>query len=212
MQQADKREFKDLMTDALAFYRRDVSTFALGVWWAACQPFDLEQIRKALTAHATDPERGQFAPTPADIVRQLRGTFTDRSLVAWGKVLEAIQRVGAYQSVVFDDPAIHCAIEDIGGWMAVCRSDLDELPHLQRRFIESHRVYLKRPGHAYPHKLVGAHEIENAVSGHKAQAPVLIGCPNAARAVFEGGMDTPRIRITSAAQALPAIAHGKAAA
>ena len=72
-------EFQRLLTDALAFYGKDVSTFALSVWWEACQPFDMEQVRKAMTTHATDPEHGQFAPKPADIVKALQGTKTDRA-------------------------------------------------------------------------------------------------------------------------------------
>ena len=98
MNASDKRAFKDLITQAMAFYRQDVSTFSLGVWWSACEAFSLEQVGKAFTAHATDAERGRFAPMPADIVKHLQGTQTDRSLMAWGKVLEGIQRVGAYQS------------------------------------------------------------------------------------------------------------------
>jgi hypothetical protein len=52
-------------------------------------------------------------PKPADIVRNLQGTASDRSLIAWGKLLEAMRRVGAYRSVAFDDGAIHAAVEDM---------------------------------------------------------------------------------------------------
>jgi hypothetical protein len=47
------------------------------------------------------------------------------------------ERVGAYQDVVFDDPAIHAVIEDCGGWPKVCRTELKELSYLQHRFCES---------------------------------------------------------------------------
>lgn len=202
MHHSERSELTAIITDALAFYRRDVSAFALSVWWQACQNFDLEQVVKALTAHAMDPEQGRFPPMPADIVKHLNGTHTDRALVAWGKVYEAIQRVGAYESVVFDDPAIHAAVDDIGGWVAICRGDVDDLPHLQRRFAESHRVYSRRPGHAYPCKLLGAHEIENKAGGYAPPMPVLIGNPNAARAVFEAGTSASRVAITTARDAL----------
>jgi hypothetical protein len=199
---ADRKPFAVLLSQALAFYRQDVSEFALGVWWAACQPFDLEQVRKALTAHALDAERGRFAPKPADIVRELQGTVTDRSLVAWGKVLEAMRVVGAYRSVAFDDAAIHSAIEDIGGWVAICRTALDELPHLQRRFCESHRVYSRRPAATHRPHLPGEFEATNALNGRRIDAPTLIGDESAARAVMLAGSSAPRIGITPASQAL----------
>lgn len=158
----DRAQFAALMTQALAFYRQDASDFALGVWWEACKTFDLEQVRKALTAHAMDPERGQFAPKPADIVRQLQGTHTDRALLAWGKVWEAMQSTGAYQSVDFGDPIIHAAIVDIGGWVSLCRIDVNDLPFVQKRFCDAFRVYSARGKPDAPLRLAGESEITNA--------------------------------------------------
>jgi hypothetical protein len=158
----DEIAFGQLMTDVLAFWRQDVTTFTLTVWWEACKAFDLEQVRKALTAHAMDPERGQFAPKPADLVRQLQGTHTDRALLAWGKVWDAMQSVGAYQSVDFGDPITHAAIVDIGGWVSLCRIDLNDLPFVQKRFCDAYRVYSTRGKADAPLRLAGDHEIANA--------------------------------------------------
>ena len=202
----DKRAFADLMTQALAFYRQEVSTFTLSVWWQACQPFSLEQVQKAFTAHATDAERGRFPPMPADIVKQLQGTQTDRGLLAWGKVLEAMQRVGAYQSVAFDDPAIHAALEDVGGWTAACRTTMDELPFLQRRFTESHRAYTGRHGFQFPRYLIGESESANRAAGKRVMPPVLIGNPEKAAEVVKLGSDGARNEITTGAQAIAALA------
>jgi hypothetical protein len=199
----DKPAFAELLTDALAFYRQDTSRFALSVWWSACQAFSLEQVGKALTAHAMDPERGRFAPMPSDIVRVLQGTHQDRSLMAWGKVLEAVQRVGAYQSVVFDDAAIHAAIEDMGGWCKVCRSEMSELQFVQRRFCDGYRAYAARPGHAYPPRLIGESETANRTAGKKAQPAMLIGNPELAKAVEAGGSDSPKVGIALDLSSLP---------
>lgn len=188
MQSADKPAFKALLTDVMAFYRQDVSKFALTVWWQACERFEIEQVRKAMTAHAMDPERGQFAPKPADIVRQLQGTHTDRSLMAWGKVFEAMARVGAYSTVVFDDACIHLAIEDMGGWVSLCRSTNDELPFVQKRFCDTYKAYSSRQDRPkHPPMLIGAHDAENAKRGYRSQAPALIGNPAAAQAVIQSG-------------------------
>jgi hypothetical protein len=202
MRASDKPRFKDLLTDAWAFYRRDMSTFALDVWWQACNGFDYEQVASALTAHAMDPERGQFAPMPADIVKKLHGTQTDRSLIAWGNTLDAMQRVGAYSSVCFDDGVIHAVIEDMGGWVKLCRSNLDELPHLQRRFCDSYRAYANRGGVAYPALLAGAHALENRLKGHASAPPTLIGDPAKAKRTLELGNDMPKTRITHVTESL----------
>lgn len=204
MTPAEKPAFANLLADALAFYRQDLSPFALGVWWQACDGFDLEQVAKALTAHALDPERGQFAPKPADLVRVLRGTQTDRSLIAWGKVLDAIQRVGSYESVVFDDGAIHAAISDMGGWPTICRGNTDDLPFTQKRFCDLHRTYSLRPDLQYPARLIGEHEASNGLRGYAVAQPLLIGDPKRAQDVQRLGSDGSKTAITPA-DALPAL-------
>jgi hypothetical protein len=218
MQPSDKPKFKNLLTDALAFYRRDMSTFALGVWWQACQSFEFEQVAKALTAHAMDPERGQFAPMPADIVKVLHGTRSDRSLLAWGKTFDAMQRVGAYASVAFDDPAIHLTVEDLGGWPTLCRTLTDELPFVQKRFCDAYRVHANRPGTPHPARLIGASEAANqAAKMTEAQRrrlegkTVLIGDAATARNVMTTGGTAPRHQMTLAANVLPVAQLGNQA-
>lgn len=202
----EKRAFLDLLTDALSFYGKDVSKFALSVWWEACQGYDFEQVSKALTAHAMDAERGQFAPKPADIVRALQGTRTDRALTAWGKLMDAMQRVGAYQSVVFDDPIIHAVVEDMGGWMKLCRSNMDELSYTEHRFCEAYRAYAARPADlVYPAKLIGQYEIDNNTASRKTAPPVLIGKPDKAKQVLERGASGAKTQITMASDYVPAI-------
>lgn len=205
MNQQNKREFKDLITSVLAFYRQDVSAFALGVWWAACSPFDIEQVRQALNAHAIDAERGQFAPKPADIVRALQGTRTEQARLAWGKAFDAMQQVGAYQSVTFDDPVIHLVIEDLGGWQKVCRSTMDELGYLEHRFCEAYRAHAGRPLGEYPSRLLGEFECINRHEGRKVAPPMLVGNPQRAAEVLRLGGAGGRTQLTLASDVIPAL-------
>lgn len=202
MKPDQRTAFATLLSDALAFYRQHASDFALSVWWASCQPFEFEQVSAALTAHAMDPERGQFPPMPADIVRVLQGTQTDRALVAWGKVMDAMQRVGAYTSVAFDDATIHAVVEDLGGWVGMCQGQTDELPFLSRRFCDAYRAYARRPGFAYPRWLPGISELENNTNGFTVAAPMLIGDPFTAGEIMKGGTAGPKTAITQASSAL----------
>lgn len=204
MRSADEqRALVALITEVLAFYGQETSRFALQVWLQACDGRSVEEVRKALGRHATDPERGVFAPKPADLVRELAGTQTDRALLAWGKVHEAMQRVGAYTSVVFDDGAIHAAIEDIGGWPSICRSSIEELPHLQRRFCASYKAYAGRPDLPYPPRLMGEHEAINRHTGKLLAAPAYVGDAQRAAEVERLGSSRSRVAITTAVQTIP---------
>lgn len=192
MRPNEQKEFGALVTAALGYYRQDVSEFTLSVWWQGCQSYSLEQVSKALTSHATDPERGQFPPKVADIVRILGGTHTDRALLAWGRTLDAMSRVGAYSDVVFDDPAIHAAIADMGGWPKLCRTDMKELSYLQHRFCQSHRAYSERGEFEYPRLLTGDRSPDEvyAKRGLKPPKPAVVGDVERARLVYRGGMSS----------------------
>ena len=201
MKTEDKAKFLQVLLAVYDFYGKELSEFSGHVWMQAVDGCDIQQATKALSAHLMDPDRGQFMPKPADIVRQLHGTHADRSLVAWGKVREAMGRVGGYESVAFDDPAIHSAIEDIGGWTALCASTVDELPYTQKRFCDSHRAYSTRGG-VHPPYLVGAHEVANRTAGRAVRPPLLIGDRDKAKEVISTGsvrrqqitqMQVPRI-------------------
>lgn len=141
MKPNEKPEFTAMIADVLGYWKQDVSEFALNVWWSGCQRFDFDQVARALSEHATDPDKGQFAPKVADIVRILGGTKTDRSLREWGRVYEAMSRVGAYSDVDFGDGATHSAIRDMGGWPKMCRTEMDQLSYLQHRFCELYKIH-----------------------------------------------------------------------
>ena len=200
----DYEAFRALISDALAFYKQPTTPFTLDVWWAACGRYDLDQVRKALTAHAMDAERGKFPPLPSDFVRQLEGTATDRAVLAWGKVLSAMQSVGAYTDVVFDDPAIHAVVEDLGGWPKVCRGDLKDLGYLQHRFTESHRAYVGRGSFEYPRCLGGdrAPDSHYAMRGLSAPKPAVVGDRERAMQVYAGGAIGGKTRIEFGVAAL----------
>ncbi len=189
MNQSDYPEFVRLLSDVLAYYRQDSSKFTTALFWNACQKFELEQVEKALNAHAMDAEKGVFAPKVADIVRVLSGTVTDRAALAWGKVLESMSGVGAYSDVVFDDPAIHAAIDDCGGWVKICRSQTEELSYLQHRFCQSHKAYTGRGQFEYPRRLIGdrSPDRDYEVRGIPLPKPGIVGDVDKARAVYRGG-------------------------
>jgi len=189
----DRRRFVALLTGVHSFYRQDITDFAVGVWSRSLEPYAIQAIERAFDAHARDPKAGAFMPKPADLIRLLDGTHEDRAAIAWSKVYRAITSVGGYATVAFDDSAIHAAIVDLGGWPAMCAGTIDELPFLQRRFCAAYTTHAKA-GSPHPPKLLGAHDIANAVQGYGTQKPVLIGDEAAALAVIESGsFDPPKL-------------------
>ena len=195
MKPTDRAKFLEVLTGVHDFYGKDMTPFAVQVWVQACEAFDVQQVTKALSAHLMDPEHGRFMPKPADIVKQLQGTRTDRSLIAWGKVLNAMQRVGAYESVCFDDGLIHAAIDDLGGWPQMCQGKLDDLPFLERRFCDSYKAYANKGDCTFPAVMQGLHSIENGIKGFDGPKPMLIGDQSKALEVMRIGSAKPKTEI-----------------
>lgn len=189
MQASDFQAFRDLLNDVYTFYGKDVSQFAADVWWQALRPYALDAVRKALNRHVTSADSGQWLPKPADVVRLLAGGGADRSQLAWSTVDRAVRCVGGWQSVVFDDPAIHAAIDGMGGWVRLCSSSGEDWPFKQREFETRYRGLLLRGEFEYPRKLIGMAESQNAVSGHASDVPLMIGDESACRAVYLSGRD-----------------------
>lgn len=188
-----------ILAGVYSFYRADLSEFHARTWLRGLSAYDLDQIQEAFDRHVSDPEVGQYLPKPADIYRHLQGTHGDRALVAWGKVFEAIQHVGAYQTVIFDDPVIHATIDDLGGWVQINQITNDELPFLQRRFTDTYRAYSRRGDVKHLPQLTGITEATNRLGGFPVPPPVLIGDPDKAREVQRLGVARPKTT--------PALAH-----
>ena len=198
MTHSDLPKLVKMVHEALAYYRQDVSEFTMRVWTQACQDYTLEQVSQALMAHATDAEKGQFAPKVSDLVRILAGTTTDRAVLAWGKLLGAMSAVGAYSDVAFDDPAIHAAIEDCGGWIKCCRGEISELSYLQHRFCQSYKAYVRRGTFDFQGRLIGDRSPDSSYlkKGLPVPQPALVGDKEAALAVMRNGSADAKTKIS----------------
>ena len=154
------------------------------------QRFDLVAVRDALGRHCMNPDSGQWLPKPADVVKLLEGGTLDAAQIAWSKVQRAIESVGTYQSVVFDDAAIHLALTDMGGWILLGQVKLDELPFKQKEFENRYRAYrLRGAPESYPKMLPGIVARDNGAKGYVPPEPVLFGNPERAALVYKGGGD-----------------------
>jgi hypothetical protein len=203
MRHEDFEAFRDGISGVYAFYGKDVSAFALDVWWNALKPFDLSAVRDAFNRHLMNPDSGQYLPKPADITRMLGGTTQDAALVAWSKVDRAVRHIGTYADVVFDDPIIHRVLHDMGGWIGLGMKAETEWPFVAREFDNRYRGFRMRSERPeYPRVLTGLANAHNTRNGHDSEPPRLIGHVDTCRRVMEGGTDAPLLSMSRAGDAI----------
>lgn len=155
MLETDRKAFGELIAAVYAYHRTAVSPAVIQIYWNGCERWTLEQVKHAINVLTQDPEAGKWIPKIGDITRVLEGTSTQRAAIAWGRVHRAISAVGAYRDVDFGDPAVHAAIQDVGGWPKLCRAEPRELGFMQHRFGEAYRAYRERGAPSAPLSLMG---------------------------------------------------------
>lgn len=199
MTENERKDFFVLLADVHAFYSRDFSEFSGEIWWNALRCFDLAAVHEAFSRHCVNPDTGQYAPKPADIVRMLGGSSQDSALVAWAKVDRAVRQVGLYQSVVFDDQLIHRVLHDMGGWIPLGKKTEKDWPFVAKEFETRYRGYrIRSEVPEYPSVLVGEAEAQNRHNGQESKPPILVGDAQKATLVMQGGSDVPLLSFVSA--------------
>jgi len=188
----DQKRVVETLTAVASLYKQDLAPGVISIWLQALDRFTADQIVGALTAHVTDPERGQFMPKPADVIRVLAGTASDAALIAWGKVIATVRRHGSYADVVFDDPKIMQAIEQIGGWVRLCEMREEDEHWRQKDFTA---IYRTCDGKSHPHILRGRFSLHNIPLGYAPEVPLLVGNESKAQAILESGLkdDVPTL-------------------
>lgn len=157
--------------------------------------YSLDEICKAVSDHCRNE---RFFPMLADITSRIEGGAGDRSAAAWALVLKAVSRYGHSESVRFPSPAIHYAIEQMGGWCSFCAAlTYDNMPFRAKdfavHFSTGERVASwdheqgKTCVRAY---LPGEHEVRNRGLGHRVPVyEVESGKPIQAAALPESGLN-----------------------
>lgn len=154
--------FLKLMTLTAAYYRYEVTDAVLALYYDDLREFSLEQVKWALSEHRKVPDQGRFFPKVADLMMLLKGDLDTRALQAYRVLCVSLAEIGVYQSVMFEDQALHGAVEALGGWVEVSRrwGKLDEEPFLKVDFVRLYKG-LTRTAATVGGYFPGLHELQN---------------------------------------------------
>lgn len=189
MKSTDQQHFTLLLTSVAELYNKKLSKPLLDIYWHCLEPYSLALIRRALNMHLLHPDCGQFMPKPADILRIIHGDGETQALRAWNKVLRAVRKAGSYGAVVFDDPIIHVAIIELGGWVELCRCDTKALPFIGKQFEKIYSNYLQQNPLHYPRQLAGQSKSQSTQSSGQLDPLCLFGNKAKALEVWQHGCE-----------------------
>ncbi len=127
MREHDFKDFCEALDNAFSIQPRwsRLEPKGKGVFFAALAPYSLQVVTMALTAHVRDPKRGQFQPTPADLVAQIENSQT-------------VQRPGVEEAWALSFPCISDSetvvwTEEMRDAFEICRPLLEAFDNVAAR-------------------------------------------------------------------------------
>lgn len=173
-------EFLGLMAGLGEMFQVEVSPSLARGYWRALEDLSVEEFRRAIDRGIRELRR---LPRPVELGELVRRGPT-ASALAWDLVLRAISQAGTYRSVAFEDPAIHLAIESMGGWIAF--GQREENDWTRKDFERLHRAYLDEIARiglvaTRPRSHLPGRDEADGMTSRDPPGPVLIGDPTRIR-------------------------------
>jgi hypothetical protein len=114
----DKTRVENALRALFATFDKTANPDMLRGYLWGLRNLSAEQIELAV---ASAIERRRTFPRPAELL-EYAGAVTPerRANLAWLDVLHAVERIGPYRWVRFDDPHVNASIAGMGGWVTFC--------------------------------------------------------------------------------------------
>ena len=173
-----KKEFASSLASMAEMYNRHLSKTSILLYYEALKQYEYKDVNKALNILVRE---SSFMPVVADIVKIIENRQSPDILAeqAYDKLIRAKREIGAYTSIIFDDPIIHRIVEQHGGWPAVCAMSKEEeqFTAFKKNFIQEYKAFMQDKNYSFPLKLAGIHEINNSAMAFDSYIPkaVLFG-------------------------------------
>jgi len=156
----DKQLFIDRMTGLCEIYNKQPSEYLLSIYYDILKNYSDERVSIALNT-CIRTHKYNTLPKPAEILSFIEESREEKALRAWLYVLEAVKKAGYYGSVEFKDKIIHHCIDNLGGWMWFCSQEKEQMPFVEKRFLDLYVLFSKREVSDHP-RLLGFYETKNS--------------------------------------------------
>ncbi|MBF0350945.1 MAG: hypothetical protein HQM11_07920 [SAR324 cluster bacterium] len=141
-------EMRDVIIKTLQLFRANyrhgnqqikIDQDTVQLWHMMLEGYTDEQIKKGCNKCLSEKPDG-FFPSTGEFIKllNLKSGYADerkQNEASWGQVLLSIASCGPYHSPVFKDGGIASAISGIGGWVALCQMDYNELADKRWEFM-----------------------------------------------------------------------------
>ncbi len=107
-------------------------------------------------------------PKPAEILDAVKPDTDSLAVLVWSDIERAMIKGGVYASITFEDKVVNSIVDSLGGWIHLCKMDIDELKWAKKEVRKLYETHSKRIEH--PKHLVGLTEQAN---GYANEVPMV---------------------------------------
>lgn len=156
--------FVENMTGLGEVFNTEITDSLLKIYYLALQDLQDHEFKSAVT-YIIQNHVYNTLPKPAEFLQYFKADDDVESQSALLKLEDAISKHGYYDSVQFDDPRIHKAIEHMGGWMRVSEMEEKDWKFAKHDFLKIYKTLLRRSAKDCPTKVAGFFETDNINRG-----------------------------------------------
>ena len=156
-----------------AGYGNKLSKEPSKIYWDMLNKYD-DKIVKETTIRCI--RELKYFPKISEIIEMIEGTLEDEVELAWGYLIETIEREGLHHSVSFPKyPAVGATIEQMaGGWCEFIELfDNDKEKWIKKDFLRIYPI-MKRRG-IFHNRLAGRFELDNLNKGYTKETMIRYG-------------------------------------
>ena len=146
----EQSKFKEVMAMLGEAYNKKITPLMAKMYWQSLKHLTDEQLQEAVMRYISDTDQSQFWPQPGAILAKLEGSakqkelsVEDKAMQEWEKIKLCIRKVGAYGCYKSDDKVAIKAIQNLGGWVALCHAPSETLDTWKRKeFVAAYKIFL----------------------------------------------------------------------
>jgi len=163
MNDSDFEEFKKAFLTICELWDKPASPIIQALYFKALQGFTLEQVHGCISKAIVSCK---FFPKPVELIEFITGGGTqqieDASQLEGLKVIDAVKKYGAYNTVAFSDPHTTAVIQEgFGGWIKLCSElRVDGEKWFLKDFARLYQAF-KRQGRGSTDNLIGLVQAHN---------------------------------------------------
>lgn len=178
----DRKEFTVIMGTLAEIYEKTSTPAKTRIYFDALAAYSIDEVKRAVNSHVSDPKHGTFMPKPGDLIRHLKAdepNVEDKAELAWMQVINAISSVGSYGTLNLEDKQALAAVKNMGSWVGLCQTRESELQWKKKEFIDLYKTFENTPLEMLPSNLPGIEDLENQrIHGQKQLQSIKQGLQN----------------------------------